>query len=89
MSRLTMVFAVIVVLLAFVLALLHFTGGAPCGTGEVQLPGIEDQQTSVPTEPCQPTMAERELEGAQIGFWVCLAGLVVSSGVDLTRRARA
>lgn len=88
-SRLTMIFAVIVVLLAFVLALLQFTGGAPCGTGRQQLPGIEDQQTSVPTEPCQPTMAERELQGAGIGFWICLVGLVISGGVDLTRRARA
>lgn len=88
-SKLTMVFAVIVVLLAFVLALLHFTGGAPCGTGRQQLPGIEDQQTSVPAEPCQPTMAERELQGAQVGLWGCLVGLVISGGVDLTRRARA
>lgn len=88
-SRLTMIFAVIVVLLAFVLALLHFTGGAPCGTGRQQLPGIDDQQTTVASEPCQPTMAERELQGAEIGFWICLVGLVISGGVDLTRRARA
>lgn len=88
-SRLTMVFAVIVVLLFFVLGLLHFTGDAPCGTGRQQLPGIEDQQSSVPVQPCRPTMAERELQGAEVGFWICLVGLVISGGVDLARRARA
>ena len=88
-SRMTMIFAVIVVLLAFVLALLHFAGGAPCGTGRQQMPGIEDQQTSVAVEPCRPTMAERELQAAEIGFWVCIVGLVISGSVDLTRRARA
>lgn len=88
-SRLTLVFAVVVVMLAFVLGLLRFTGGAPCGTGRQQLPGIEDQQSSVPAEPCRPTMAERELQGAEAGFWICLAGLVISGGVDLARRTRA
>ena len=88
-SRMTMVFAVIVVLLAFVLALLHFAGGAPCGTGRQQMPGIEDQQTSVAVEPCRPTMAERELQAAEIGFWGCLVGLVISGSVDLVRRERA
>lgn len=88
-SKPTMVFAVIVVLLAFVLGLLHFTGGAPCVTGRQQLPGVEEQQASVPPEPCRPTMAEHELQAAVITFWVCVAGLVIAGGIDVARRTRA
>ena len=84
-----MVLAVIVVLLAFVLGLLQFTGGAPCGTGRHQMPSVEDQQTTIPAEPCQPTAAERELSVAQAAFWVCVAGLVISGGLDIGRRTRA
>lgn len=87
-SRLTLVLAVIVVMLAFVLSLLHFAGGAPCGTGRHQMPSVEEQQTTMITEPCQPTGAERELVAAEITFWGCLGALVISGGVDLVRRRR-
>lgn len=88
-SRLTLVFAVIVVMLAFVLSLLHFTGGAPCGTGRHQMASVEDQQTSLPTEPCQATAAEHGLRAAEVAFWVCLGGFVLSGGVYLVGRKRA
>ena len=88
-SRPTMVFAVVVVLLAFVLALLHFTGGAPCGTGRHQMASVDEQQTRIPTEPCEPTSAERELQAVEVVFWCCLGGLLFSGGADLIRRKRA
>ena len=88
-SRLTMVLAVIVVLLAFVLTMLHFTGGAPCGTGRHQMPSVDEQQTNIPLDPCQPSAAERELQAAEITFWCCLGGLLLSGGVDLVRRRQS
>ena len=88
-SRLTMVLAVIVVLLAFVLTLLRFTGGAPCGTGRHQMQSVVEQQTSIPSEPCQPAGAERELQAAEITFWGCLGSLLLSGSIDLARRRRA
>ena len=86
-----MVLGVVVLLLTFVLGVRGMLVGEPCSRSAPQVTSVEQQQSRLPDgdEPCRGDAAIRVIRIVEWVFGIALAGLVVSVGVDVSRRRSA
>ena len=86
-----MVLGVLVLILTFVLGVRGLIVGEPCSRNAPQVTSVEQQQSRLPDvdEPCRSDASMRAIRVAEWVFGFAVAGLVVSIGLDVSRRRAA